>query len=93
MKIQLQKIGDGAGIVLPVELLGRLKLKQGDWLFATELADGRLVLSPSDPSFETGMDLARKAIRRYQMALRMTAFAQCLANTSVAPSFLISRTS
>jgi hypothetical protein len=51
-------------------LLARLQLKQGDWLFVTELPDGALMLAPRDPSFEKGMDIARKAMRKYQNALR-----------------------
>ena len=70
MKIEVKKIGNSTGVILPKELLARLQLKQGDWLFVTELPDGGLVLAPRDPSFEKGMDIARRAMRKYQNALR-----------------------
>ncbi len=40
MKIEVKKIGNSTGVILPKELLGKLQLKQGDWLFVTELPDG-----------------------------------------------------
>ena len=70
MKIEIKKIGNSTGVILPKELLARLHLKQDDWLFVTELPDGALMLAPRDPSFEKGMEIARKAMRKYQNALR-----------------------
>jgi putative addiction module antidote len=70
MKIEVRKIGNSTGVILPKELLTRLRLQQGDWLFVTELPDGGLMLAPRDPTFEKGIDLARKAMRKYQNALR-----------------------
>ena len=70
MKIEIKKIGNSTGVILSKELLARLHLKQGDWLFVTELPDGALMLAPRDPSFETGMEIARNAMRKYQNALR-----------------------
>lgn len=70
MKIEVKKIGNSTGVILPKELLARLQLKQGDWLFVTELPDGALMLAPRDPSFEKGMEIARQAMRKYQNALR-----------------------
>jgi len=70
MKIEVKKIGNSAGVILPKELLARLQLKQGDWLFVTELPDGGFKLAPRDPAFEHAMKIARKAMRKYQNALR-----------------------
>ena len=71
MKFEIKKIGNSTGVILPYkEFLARLHLKQGDWLFVTELPDGALMLAPRDPSFEKGMEIARKAMRKYQNALR-----------------------
>ena len=61
MKIEIKKIGNSTGVILPKELLGKLQLKQGDWLFVTELPDGGLMLAPRDPSFEKGMEIARQS--------------------------------
>lgn len=70
MKIEIKKIGNSTGVILPKELLARLGLKQGDTLFVTELPDGGVKLAPRDPNFERGMELARKAMRKYRNALR-----------------------
>ena len=70
MKIEIKKIGNSTGLILPKELLARLRLKQGDSLFVTQLPDGGVKLTPRDPNFERGMDLARKAMRKYRNALR-----------------------
>jgi putative addiction module antidote len=69
MKIEVKKIGNSTGVILPKELLMRLQLKQGDWLFVTELPDGGLKLVPRDPAFEKGIEIARKAMRKYRNAL------------------------
>ena len=45
-------------------------LKQGDVLFVTELAEGGIKLVPHDPTFERGMEIARKAMKTYRNALR-----------------------
>ena len=70
MKIEIKKIGNSTGLILPKELLTRLGLKQGDSLFVSQLPDGGVKLTPRDPNFERGMDLARNAMRKYRNALR-----------------------
>jgi putative addiction module antidote len=70
MKIEIKKIGNSTGVILPKELLTRLQLKQGDVLFATELPEGGLKLVPRDPTFERGIEIARKAMHTYRNALR-----------------------
>ena len=70
MKIEIKKIGNSTGLILPKELLAKLQLKQGDWLFVTELAEGGVKLVPHDPAFEQGMEIARKAMRTYKNTLR-----------------------
>lgn len=70
MKIEIKKIGNSTGVILPKELLARLQLEQGDVLFVTELPEGGFKLVPRDPTFERGMEIARKAMRTYRNALR-----------------------
>lgn len=69
MKLEVKKIGNSTGLILPRELLGKLNLSQGDWLYVTENADGSVRLSPYDPSFEKGMQIAEKAMKTYRNAL------------------------
>jgi death on curing protein len=40
VKLKITTVGNSAGIVLPKELLARLRLGKGDALYATELPDG-----------------------------------------------------
>ncbi|MGV1014144.1 MAG: AbrB/MazE/SpoVT family DNA-binding domain-containing protein [Methyloceanibacter sp.] len=70
MKIEIKRIGNSTGLILPKELLAKLQLKQGDSLFVTELAEGGVKLVPHDPTFERGIEIARKAMRTYRNALR-----------------------
>lgn len=62
MKLKITKIGNSAGVVLPKELLSRLRVEQGDTLYASE-APGGVRLSASDPEFEARMALAETIMR------------------------------
>lgn len=69
MKLEIKKIGNSTGVILPKELLMRLGLSQGDLVYASETADGSLHLTPYDPSFEKGIKIADKAMKTYRNAL------------------------
>lgn len=69
MKLEVKKIGNSTGLILPKELLAALNLAQGDWLYVTEGNDGSVRLSPYDPTFEKGMQIAEKAMKTYRNAL------------------------
>ena len=69
LKLKITAIGSSAGLILPKEVLTRLKLEKGDQLALTETKDG-YALSPYDPEFEIAMDAGRKVMRRYRNALR-----------------------
>ena len=42
-KLQLIEVGNGTGIVLPREVLERLKAGKGDWIELTECAGGFII--------------------------------------------------
>jgi putative addiction module antidote len=69
MRIEVKKIGNSTGVILPKELLTRLGLKQGDQLFVTELAGGGLQLQPHDPDFEKAMGIVDDVIDEYRDTL------------------------
>ena len=69
MKLEIKKIGNSTGLILPKELLAKLNLAQGQWVYATEAADGGLRLTPYDPTFERGMEIAERAMKTYRNAL------------------------
>lgn len=67
--LQVRKIGNSVGLILPKELLARLQLELGDKLFISERPGGGFTASRTDPKFEKGMAAARKAMKRYRNAL------------------------
>jgi putative addiction module antidote len=72
MKIKITTVGNSAGIVLPKELLARLRLGKGDELYATELPDG-IKLTPYDPKVAGQMEVAEKVMRKRRTLLRKLA--------------------
>jgi putative addiction module antidote len=69
VKLKITTIGSSAGIILPKEVLGRLKLQKGDSVFLTESPDG-FRLTPFDAEFEEDMALAREVMRKRRNLLR-----------------------
>ena len=67
--LKLTQIGNSVGVILPKEVLARLKLEKGDSLFLTETPDG-IHLSPYSPDFEHQMDEARRVMKRRRNVLR-----------------------
>jgi putative addiction module antidote len=67
--LQVRKIGNSIGFILPKELVARLNLKEGDKLFPVEQPGGGFVLTPYDPDFEKAMEVARRGVKRYHNAL------------------------
>jgi putative addiction module antidote len=72
MKIKITTVGNSAGIVLPKELLARLRLGKGDELHATELPDG-IKLTPYDPKVAKQMEVAERVMRKDRNVLRKLA--------------------
>jgi putative addiction module antidote len=69
MKIQIKKIGNSDGLILPKELMQRLDLKRGQQLHIIELAGGGFQALPYDPDFEATMDVADEIIDEYRDTL------------------------
>ncbi len=67
--VKVTKIGNSAGVVLPTEVLARLRVERGDVLHITETADG-FQLTPYDPEFAEQIEAGRAAMRKYRNALR-----------------------
>jgi putative addiction module antidote len=71
--LQIKKIGNSVGLILPKELLARLKLKEGDRLYIVEQTERGIKLSPYDPKHAEGMEIARRSFRKYADAYRALA--------------------
>jgi antitoxin MazE len=69
MKIEIKKIGNSDGLILPRELMQRLDLKRGQQLHVVELAGGGFQVLPYDPDFEKTMDLADEIMDEYRDTL------------------------
>ncbi len=63
--LQVRKIGNSLGLILSKELLGRLKLKEGDKLHVVEQPERGLKLTPYDPKHARAMEIARRSFRTY----------------------------
>ena len=67
--IKIRDVGNSLGIVLPKELIARLRVSKGDKLFVQETVDG-IRLTPYDPEFQQQMEIAQVVMREDRDALR-----------------------
>lgn len=67
--LKLTQIGNSVGVILPKEVLARLKLEKGDTVFLTDSPDG-VRLTPHDPNFEEQMKVARGIMKERRAVLR-----------------------
>ena len=67
--LKLTQIGNSIGVILPKEVLARLKLEKGDSVFITETPDG-YAITPHDPNFEAQMEAARAIMKKRRAVLR-----------------------
>ena len=70
MKLEVKKIGNSTGLILPKELLARLELRAGR--LGLRQRNGRrqpVSSGATDPVFEKAMEIAEKAMKTYRNAL------------------------
>lgn len=72
MKLKITTIGNSAGVILPRELLARLRVEKGDELHALETPDG-IRLTTYDPVLAKQMEVAEKVMRKRRSLLRKLA--------------------
>jgi putative addiction module antidote len=66
--LKLTQIGNSVGVILPKELLARLKLEKGDTVHITDTPDG-FTVTPYDPAFEAQMKAAREIMKERRAVL------------------------
>ena len=71
--VKLIAIGNSTGIVLPRDILSRLKLDRGDQLYLSEAPDGGYRITPYDPKFARLMELGEEIMREDRDILRVLA--------------------
>jgi len=72
-KLKLMAVGTSTGVIIPKEMLARLKVGKGDVLHAVETADGGYLLTPYDPDFAEKMARVDEIAQRYRNTLRVLA--------------------
>ncbi|MGC5781026.1 AbrB/MazE/SpoVT family DNA-binding domain-containing protein [Methylobacterium sp. NFXW15] len=73
MKLEVKKIGNSTGLILPKELVSRLNLEQGQWLHVQEMPEGGFRLTPYDPDFAAAMALVDEVMDEYRDTLKVLA--------------------
>lgn len=72
MKLKITSIGNSAGIILPKEILARLRLEKGDELYVLETPDG-IRLTTFDPTLAEQMEVADRVMRKRRALLHKLA--------------------
>lgn len=72
VKLKLIQIGNSTGVILPKELLEKLRLKRGDVLHVLEVPGG-FQLRAFDDTFAEQMDVAERVMREDRDVLRKLA--------------------
>ena len=67
--LKIKKIGNSAGIVLPKDVLARLRAEIGDELFISESPDG-IRLTATNPDLSEQMRIAEEIMREDRDILR-----------------------
>lgn len=67
--IKLRKIGNSVGLVLPREILAKLKVREGETIYLTDTRDG-FRITPYNEEFEVQMDAAEKIMNEDRDILR-----------------------
>jgi putative addiction module antidote len=68
-KLKITTIGNSTGVILPKELLEKLRVSKGDTLFAIETSKG-IELTAYNPEVAEQMKIAEQVMREDRDALR-----------------------
>lgn len=72
MKLKVTTVGNSTGVILPKELLEKLRIAKGDILYVTETPRG-VELSPYDDEFVQQMEIAESIMREDRDVLKKLA--------------------
>ena len=70
--LKLTTVGNSTGLILPKEILGRLRVQKGDSLYLLETPQG-IELTPYNPEFAIQMEVAEQVMREDRDVLRKLA--------------------
>src|SRR3546814_8216965 len=94
MEIKIIAVGNSAGVLLPKELLARLRVGKGDTLYVAETPDG-IKLMPHDPHLAAQMDVAERSeehTSELQSLMRISYAGFCLKRQKLAPQHSYTKT-
>lgn len=69
VSLKITAIGNSAGVILPKEVLAKLRVDKGDMLYAVETANG-VELTSYDPDFALQMETAESVMRENRDILK-----------------------
>jgi putative addiction module antidote len=70
--LKLTQIGNSVGVILPKEVLAKLKVEKGDTLFVTEATNG-VTLTPYDPGLDEQIAAGREFMHEFRDTFRQLA--------------------
>ncbi len=70
--LRITQIGNSVGVILPKEILAKLKVEKGDMLFVTETPNG-VSLHTDDAKFAAQMSAARDIMKQRRQVLSVLA--------------------
>jgi putative addiction module antidote len=71
--LKVRRVGNSLGVVLPKEVVGRLRTAEGEDVFLLEGPNNTYRLTPFDPAFEKKMTKAEEIMARYRNTLHTLA--------------------
>ena len=72
VRLKLRRVGTSTGIIVPQEVLIRLRVRENDALFATETPEGYL-LTPYNPDVGRQLKMGRDFMAKYRDTFRALA--------------------
>lgn len=72
-KAKIIKVGNSTGVVIPRDVLTRLRVSQGDELHFVEKANGEFIIGKYDPEFAKAMAMAEEIMHEDRDILRVLA--------------------
>jgi putative addiction module antidote len=63
--LKLTQIGNSVGVILPKDVLAKLRVEKGDTLFVTEATNG-VTLTPFDPGLDEQITAGREFMREFR---------------------------
>jgi putative addiction module antidote len=72
LNLKLTAVGTSTGVIIPKEMLNRMKVSRGDTLHVVETPDGYLV-TPFDPGIAMQVEAGREFMKDYRDTFKILA--------------------